>query len=486
MADSQASFNFKQVMRGYDKEEVETYIKDLNNSKNVSLKMYEQKVDELKEKLVLSNRERDALREKYASAKAEVDPIRQELNEAKAELAETKLALEKAQSSPGVMGAATYTNFSATDDATFKSRINELTATVSQLSADLQIKEEKLEELTKAVDLKDARIRDLEKQIEELNEKSGLYDDLYARNAALLREHDALVDRFNSLSASYQLTLDKRSAMEKQYQEAIDKYNLLSAEYESALKDNTLLDKNYKETLQKYNDLCEEHNDFQKATEQLRRDAEHYGEINEEINRLRTDAQEYEANYAKLKAERDTLENELETKTNMVTTLANETEFHKQYASELEERVKSLEEMVNENVSSGAAAQSDEFLEKFSALEAQMDEKSAVINELREAKNALEAEYKEKINQMEKDFAVTKSDLEEQLKQRDTRISEIDALIDMFVDQINELNAKRDSAVVKQAETGEVADAEDEQAETEGKPEEESYGDENIDGNFEE
>ena len=62
MADAQASFNFKQVMRGYDKEEVETYIKDLNNYKNVSLKMYEQKVDELKEKLVLSNRERDALR----------------------------------------------------------------------------------------------------------------------------------------------------------------------------------------------------------------------------------------------------------------------------------------------------------------------------------------------------------------------------------------------------------------------------------------
>ena len=172
--DGQASFNFRQVMRGYDKEEVETYIKDLNNSKNVSLKMYEQKVDELKEKLVLSNRERDALREKYASAKAEVDPIRQELNEAKAELAETKLALEKAQSSPGVMGAATYTNFSATDDATFKSRINELTATVSQLSADLQIKEEKLEEITKAVDLKDARIRDLEKQIEDLTEKTNL------------------------------------------------------------------------------------------------------------------------------------------------------------------------------------------------------------------------------------------------------------------------------------------------------------------------
>ena len=153
----------------------------------------------------------------------------------------------------------------------------------------------------------------------------------------------------------------------------------------------------------------------------------------------------------------------------MVTTLANETEFHKQYASELEERVKSLEDMVNENVTSGAAAQSDEFLEKFSALEAQMDEKSAVINELREAKNALEAEYIEKINQMEKDFAVTKSDLEEQLKQRDLRISEIDALIDMFVEQINELNAKRDSAAASVA------------RETENEPETEAEFDNDAD-----
>ena len=467
--DGQASFNFRQVMRGYDKEEVETYIKDLNNSKNVSLKMYEQKVDELKEKLVLSNRERDALREKYASAKAEVDPIRQELNEAKAELAETKLALEKAQSSPGVMGAATYTNFSATDDATFKSRINELTATVSQLSADLQIKEEKLEEITKAVDLKDARIRDLEKQIEDLTEKTNLYDDLYARNAALLREHEALVDRFNSLSASYQLTLDKRSTMEKQYQEAIDKYNLLSAEYESALKDNTLLDKSYKETLQKYNDLCEEHNDFQKATEQLRRDAEHYAEIDAEINRLRADAQEYESSYSKLQQEKDELASELETKTNMVTTLANETEFHKQYASELEEEVICLEVMVNEYVTSCAAAQSDEFLEKYSAQKDKTNENSAVINKLNKTKNALEAEYIEKINQMEKDFAVTKSDLEEQLKQRDLRISEIDALIDMFVEQINELNAKRDSAAASVA------------RETENEPETEAEFDNDAD-----
>ena len=295
-------------------------------------------------------------------------------------------------------------------------------------------------------------------------------------NLTILVGDDSILARKQLKDVITKYTTDPTFIDASNGQEAIDKYNLLSAEYESALKDNTLLDKNYKETLQKYNDLCEEHNDFQKATEQLRKDAEHYGEINEEINRLRADAQEYEANYAKLKEERDTLESELETKTNMVTTLANETEFHKQYASELEERVKSLEDMVNENVSSGAAAQSDEFLEKFSALEAQMDEKSAVINELREAKNALEAEYKEKINQMEKDFAVTKSDLEEQLRQRDTRISEIDALIDMFVDQINELNAKRDSAAAAQATAEE--DEEAEEAEDTEESEEETVDEE--------
>ena len=155
------------------------------------------------------------------------------------------------------------------------------------------------------------------------------------------------------------------------------------------------------------------------------------------------------------------------------------------YPPAIQERVKSLEDMVNENVSSGAAAQSDEFLEKFSALEAQMDEKSAVINELREAKNALEAEYKEKINQMEKDFAVTKSDLEEQLRQRDTRISEIDALIDMFVDQINELNAKRDSAAATQAAAEEDED-EEETEEAEEAEETEESEEETVDEETEE
>lgn len=423
--ESQPVFNFKQAMRGYDKVEVETYIKDLNNSKNVSIKIYEQKVDELKEKLVLSNRERDALREKYAQAKQEADPIRQELNEAHAELADLKLKLEQAQQNPGaVMGSATYSNYSAHDDATYKSRINELTATVSQLTADLEIKEEKLSELQKAVDLKDAKIRDLEKTINEISEKSNLYDDLYARNAALLREHETLVDRFNALSANYQLTLDKRSTMEKQYQEAVDKYNLLSGEYESAQKDIYRLDGLYKDTLQKYNELCEEHNNYKNSTASIHTDADHIAEVEKELEELRAASEQFKADYQALFDEKEELKKDLETKTNMVTTLAHENEFQKTYSADLEEKLK--------NAESGAAGQSDEVLERFAALEAQMDEKSAVINELREAKNALEAEYSELIKQMETEYAESKAELEEQIKQKDEKLKQFDGLVSMF------------------------------------------------------
>lgn len=64
---------FKKVLYGYDPEEVNSYIEELNKTYNAANRNYENRLSSLKEELQLSNRERDSYSEKYRKNKVELD-----------------------------------------------------------------------------------------------------------------------------------------------------------------------------------------------------------------------------------------------------------------------------------------------------------------------------------------------------------------------------------------------------------------------------
>lgn len=56
---------FKKVLYGYDTDEVNAYIDEMNKTHSAAARNYESRLSSVKEELLLSNRERDSLSEKY-------------------------------------------------------------------------------------------------------------------------------------------------------------------------------------------------------------------------------------------------------------------------------------------------------------------------------------------------------------------------------------------------------------------------------------
>lgn len=65
--------SFRRVLYGYDPEEVNSYIEELNKTFNAANRNYENRLSSLKEELRISNRERDSYSEKYRKNKSELD-----------------------------------------------------------------------------------------------------------------------------------------------------------------------------------------------------------------------------------------------------------------------------------------------------------------------------------------------------------------------------------------------------------------------------
>ena len=66
---------FKKVLYGYDPDEVDYYINELNHNYKSESRMHESKLSSIKEELVLSNRERNLYIEKYKESQAKLDSL---------------------------------------------------------------------------------------------------------------------------------------------------------------------------------------------------------------------------------------------------------------------------------------------------------------------------------------------------------------------------------------------------------------------------
>lgn len=100
------NFGFKKVLYGYDPDEVNSYIEELNKTYTAATRNYESRLSSIKEELRISNRERDSYSEKYRNSKPKHEetivktPEKTDKTEIEAyvsEIAGLKEKLEKAQ-----------------------------------------------------------------------------------------------------------------------------------------------------------------------------------------------------------------------------------------------------------------------------------------------------------------------------------------------------------------------------------------------------
>ncbi len=198
-ADSE--FAFRKVLYGYDPDEVNSYIEELNKTYIAATRNYESRLSSLKEELRISNRERDSYSEKIKNSKpkaetipqvvpekadktdraeieayiAEIAALKEKLDVARAEnlqTAEKMAVLERENAKISVLEQKCDTLFSDYMEAT--SQLETARAENAKYETELQIAKQGLEEKTLEFIELSACADDDKKKVAELEVKNGI------------------------------------------------------------------------------------------------------------------------------------------------------------------------------------------------------------------------------------------------------------------------------------------------------------------------
>ena len=199
--DNDGNFGFKKVLYGYDPDEVNSYIEELNKTYAAATRNYESRLSSIKEELRISNRERDSYSEKYRNIKpkheetqanipekaektdraeieayvSEIAVLRGKLEKAQAEnlqLTEKAAVLERESSKIPALEKKCDLLFSDYKEAT--AQLETAKSEKAKCEAELQVAKQGLEEKTLEFIELSARADDDKKRAAELEVKNGI------------------------------------------------------------------------------------------------------------------------------------------------------------------------------------------------------------------------------------------------------------------------------------------------------------------------
>lgn len=234
---TEKELTFKKALYGFNPDEVHSFINELTQSYEASLKLHESKLSAMKEELVFSNRERDRYIKKCKELQAEAEkkalPVEDKTDEYKAIISQLKEAVIKLKSENENLKKQQNTpradNTEKNDE-----KISVLEARNKETEAALLSAENRIKELSQQIEKQESACAEYKSVVEEL-EKTKVNLSACTQNLKIKSDEAEEKDaRINAL-------ISEKNETEKKNSELEIKNNVLSQRITECEEENTKL-----------------------------------------------------------------------------------------------------------------------------------------------------------------------------------------------------------------------------------------------------